>query len=216
MGVTASIPGLAAHWAPLSVSAARQAELAAWLAPAEADRAARYRQARDRRRFIVRRGRLRQLCADRLGCAPSQVPLAEGPFGKPFVEGASLRLNLSSSGDLALVVLAEDLDVGCDIEWRRPDLASRRTAERLFSPSEKAQLRAIDTEAAFTRAFFACWTRKEALIKGVGLGLSLPLEDFDVSVAPDCPAPLLSGPPGWSLRAFEPAPALHVAIAFRA
>lgn len=212
MGLTGA--PIEARWLPLTAGPGEQTRLAALLSPTEVDRARRYRRVDDRRRYIVRRGRLRELCGLRLGQAARQIGLTQDDYGKPYIEGAALRFNLSFSGDLALVVLTDGREVGCDIEWRRPGLASRRVAESLFSAREAQALGNLPT-AQFVRAFFACWTRKEALVKGLGLGLSLPLKEFDVSVVPDCPAPHLDGAPGWSLRAFEPTPGLHAAIAFR-
>lgn len=201
------------HWVSLKAGPEEQERLTALLSPAEADRAQRYRKREDRRRYVVRRGRLRELCGRAIGCSAVEVPLADGPFGKPFIEApGAMRFNLSHSGDLALMVFADNLEIGCDIEWLRPGLASRRAARTFFSPREQDELAGLDGDG-FERAFFACWTRKEALVKGMGLGLTLPLQAFDVATAPDCEVPLLSGPAGWSLRAFEPAPGLCAAIA---
>jgi len=207
-------PVVETRWALLDVRAEEQARLGALLDAEELGRAGEFRDALDRGRFIVRRGRLRELLAARLGCAPREVQIARNDFGKPFVEGAPFRFNLSHSCGLAFYVVAEDREVGCDIEWRRPQVASREAAERLFSAHETRLLEATPPDR-WAEAFFNCWTRKEAFIKAVGLGLSYPLKDFDVSVAPGEPAALLRGPPGWLLRAFQPLAGLHVAIASR-
>ena len=96
------------------------------------------------------------------------------------------------------------------MEEIRPEFAEGRIAERFFSPREVAILRALaPTEQ--TAAFFRCWTRKEAFVKARGEGLSLPLDRFDVSLAPDEPAALLrtlddpTEVTRWSLYALEPA-----------
>src|SRR5439155_12588368 len=71
------------------------------------------------------------------------------------------------------------------------DFATDETAEHFFSSAELRQFASIDSESK-TQAFFNCWTRKEAYIKARGEGLSFPLDQFDVSLAPDAPATLLA------------------------
>ena len=69
------------------------------------------------------------------------------------------------------------------------------------------------------QAFFLCWTRKEAYIKARGEGLSLPLDQFDVSLVPGEPAALLSTHRNpheafrWSLQELTPAPGYAAALA---
>ena len=176
----------------------------------ERARADRFRVARDRDRYILRRGLLRERLAHRLGCAPARIRYIQNAWGKPSLEVGDLRFNLSHSRGLALCVIAHR-EVGCDIEWRNPQLAVEPIAARFFSARELAALRALD-RARWARAFFNAWTRKEAYIKARGRGLSLALDSFDVSLAPDEPAALLRGCDGWSVRAFEPAPGYHAAV----
>ncbi|MGH6955178.1 MAG: 4'-phosphopantetheinyl transferase family protein [Caulobacteraceae bacterium] len=100
------------------------------------------------------------------------------------------------------------------MEWEDARLATREVAERFFSQTERMLLDALAPERRI-QAFFNAWTRKEAFVKALGLGLSFPLDAFDVSLSPDEPATLLAGPRGWTLRACEPVAGLHVALAIR-
>ncbi len=107
-----------------------------------------------------------------------------------------------------------------DLERERLDFDLLELAERFFSPREQAELNALPVERR-TQAFFLGWTRKEAFIKAHGEGLSLPLEQFDVSLTPGEPARLvatragLEAPEEWSLFNLEPAPGFRAALAVR-
>ena len=112
---------------------------------------------------------------------------------------------------LALLATMRGGLIGCDIEWRNPDLACPRVAERLFASEEYEALTALPSEQ-WTAGFFNCWTRKEAYVKALGLGLSYPLDAFTVSVEPNAPARFTSDERGWTLASFEPAPGYQAAL----
>ena len=180
--------------APLDPAPARVAVLYRTLAADEQERAGRFCLEAPRRRFIVARGLLRALLSACLGLEPERVPIACTAHGKPVLASAAggppLHFNLAHAGELALVALSADREVGVDLEFVRPELAGEEIAERFFSPSEAAALRTLPPEAR-VRAFFSCWTRKEAYLKARGEGLSLPLDRFTVSLSPGRPAALL-------------------------
>jgi 4'-phosphopantetheinyl transferase len=151
---------------------------------------------------------LREVLAAACGRRPDEIGFTAGPFGKPRLTGGSLCFSASHSGDFWAVALA-GRELGLDIELIDPAFDRAGTIE-LFAPGERKALAALSGQAAL-EAFFACWTRKEAFVKAIGLGLSHPLEAFEVSVGPE-PA-LLSGGEGWRLLAPRLAPGLLAAIA---
>ena len=181
------------------------------LSAEERHRAEKFRFERDRRRFVVRRGKLRELLSAQIGCVPARIRFSYGPFGKPFVAGCDLGFNLSHARQVALYVIGRGLEPGCDIAWRDPGFCREQIPERLFSPRELATLRALAPERQ-AGAFFRWWTRKEAFIKARGLGLSVPIERFEVLAAPAAPAALSSGCEGWSARSIEPVPGFEAAV----
>jgi 4'-phosphopantetheinyl transferase len=136
-------------------------------------RARRYLHARDRDRFIVRRGELRRLLAKRLGCAPARVPLARTTWGKPFVPGSSVRFSVSHSHDLAMFAIAEGIEIGCDIERADPALATQAVAERVFTEACLQVLASTPTELWIER-FYEYWTLLEAELKAAGSGFVGP------------------------------------------
>ncbi|HSF34169.1 MAG TPA: 4'-phosphopantetheinyl transferase superfamily protein [Candidatus Tectomicrobia bacterium] len=187
----------------------------------ESQRAARFYFEPDRRRFIVARGALRDILGRYLGIPPSELGFCYSSYGKPALartpgEGR-LRFNVSHSHELALVAVTHAREVGVDLEYLRPDIACEEIAEHFFSARERASLRALPAEVKH-QAFFNCWTRKEAYIKAHGEGLSLPLDQFDVSLAPGEPVALLAtrhdhrDAQRWSLQALMPGPGYAAAV----
>ena len=124
----------------------------------------------------------------------TDVQFSYGPKGKPELSGSldqsKIRFNLSHSSELALLALTRGLAIGVDIEWIKADFASDDIAERFFSNTEVQTLRSLPPDQR-TEAFFSCWTRKEAYIKALGEGLSVPLDSFAVAFAPGMAAALL-------------------------
>jgi 4'-phosphopantetheinyl transferase len=97
---------------------------------------------------------------------------------------------LSHSDGLVLYAITRGREVGVDVERLRPDFAVLEVAKKFFSRREVTALVALP-ENQWPKAFFNCWTRKEAYIKARGEGLTLPLDRFDVSLVPGEPAALL-------------------------
>lgn len=199
------------YWTDLDEASVDFGRFADMLADDEHGCARRFRFERDRRRYIVRRGRLRELLSRYLGTSPPQVRLRAGPFGKPGLAEGDVRFSLSHSHGIALFAIVRGLEVGCDIERRDRRFAFEQIADQFFSPLEARTLGSLPA-ARQAEAFFNCWTRKEAYVKARGLGLSLPLNSFDVSLAPSEAAVLLRGCEGWSVQAFEPVPFYHAAV----
>jgi 4'-phosphopantetheinyl transferase len=128
----------------------------------ERDRARRFLREEDRRRFIAAHSMLRCVLSRYLGEPPASIRFERAAEGKPYVPWSRIRFNLSHSGDLAVCAVAEDREVGVDVERIRPVLYMDRILERFF-PSEQAH----DAEA-----FFRLWTRREAWVKATGRGLA--------------------------------------------
>ena len=188
----------------------------------ERSRADRFYFSRDRERFIVARGVLRVLLGRYLDRSPESLFFTYSTHGKPALaleSGAdAIRFNLSHSHGTALYAVTRGRELGVDLEFIRGDLEAEQIAERFFSQSEIGALRALPPDLR-KNAFFLCWTRKEAYIKARGEGLSMPLDQFDVSLIPGEPAALLSTHPdpdealSWSLTHLSPAPGYAAALA---
>jgi 4'-phosphopantetheinyl transferase len=125
--------------------------------------------------------------------APERLHFVYSHRGKPaLVSGPQqpLKFNVSHSGELALYAIAWRRELGVDIEQIRTDIEFEQIAKRFFSQNEYSTLHALPSTLKAI-GFFNCWTRKEAYIKARGEGLALPLDRFDVSLAPGQAAALL-------------------------
>jgi 4'-phosphopantetheinyl transferase len=163
------------------------------LAEDELTRAARFHFETDRNHYVVARAWLRKLLAAYLGVSSRELRFSYAEKGKPALEESqrsSLRFNLAHSGGMAIYAFSRDREIGVDLEFIREDLADEKIAERFFSEREINDLKSLPAELR-KRAFFDCWTRKEAYINARGEGLSMPLDEFDVAFVPGTTAALL-------------------------
>jgi 4'-phosphopantetheinyl transferase len=165
-----------------------------FLSPDEIQRAYRFHFIKDQNHFIVARGVLRKILSYYIDRQPYEIKFEYNKFGKPSIEhdlnGILLRFNLSHSYGMSLYAIAAGREVGVDIEYIRENFSDIEIAERFFSHDEVSALKSLPIELQ-KQAFFLCWTRKEAFIKAKGAGLSIPLDQFNVSLAPEQPAKLL-------------------------
>lgn len=179
-------PGEVHVW-QLSLSLDDRTVTMAWhtLSADERERAERFLLERVRRKFILARGQLRALLGRYTSVEPHGVQFEYGRDGKPELAGeaaaSGLRFNLSHSGHRAFVALACGVAVGVDIELIRDTVRFERIAARFFSPFEAADLMALP-DAERLEGFFRIWTCKEAYLKGRGIGLGSPLDQFDVRI----------------------------------
>jgi 4'-phosphopantetheinyl transferase len=178
-------------------------KLHASLAPEERERAARFFFPRHRRRYIAARGLLRRLLGERLGLRPEEVRLVYGKNGKPLVDPSvahgGLHFSVSHSDDVALFAFSRACELGADIEALRAIRSADAIAAHVFSRREKRAYAAARDKAL---AFLRCWTRKEALAKGIGAGLSIEPRRLDPEAAP-----------GWRVHSFFPLHGFIAAVA---
>jgi 4'-phosphopantetheinyl transferase len=163
------------------------------MSDAERERVSRLHFEADRRRAVVGRGVMRSLVGAYLGVAPERLRFEVTATGKPQLarpHSRTLAFNVSHSGRWVLIAVSCGVEVGVDVECVRPLSDLEILAERFLAPEEAQEVLALPDECR-ERAFFACWTRKEAYVKALGAGLGHPLGEFRVSTDPDGPALLL-------------------------
>ncbi len=185
------------------------------LAPDEQARAHRFRFEGDKHTFVTTRGILRTLLGRYVDLPPQEIQFTYSAHGKPALSPTpstmNCQFNVSHTHGVALFAFCQDASVGVDVERIRPLPDAPQIASRFFSPTENQSFLALPA-AQRNKAFFNCWTRKEAFIKAVGEGLSYPLDAFNVTLEPGQPARFLqirgsaAQAANWSLFAFSPAP----------
>jgi 4'-phosphopantetheinyl transferase len=193
------------------------------LTPDERDRTARFLFERDRRRFIVAHGALRDLLGRYLHTEPGRIRFVYNAFGKPDLSpefGRRLKFSLSHSGDRAVIAVAAGSSVGVDVEYIRAGSDYAAIAQRFFSAAEIDYLTALPGHL-FVDAFFSCWTKKEAWVKACGEGLAIPLNSFSVPLTtgsdPSADVCVVSNDilpaKRWSVYPLRPAPGYAGALA---
>lgn len=193
-------------------------ELHEILSSDERQRAAQFRFDLHRARFVVARATLRLLLGRYLQLRPEKIVFQYGNNGKPALAEGGIHFNVSHSEDRGLFAFSSSTPLGADLEFVREMPDASRIAARFFSPSEALALAVVPRERQ-ARAFFKCWTRKEAFVKAIAEGLSHPLDRFSVSF--DEPARLLhiDGDPNeagqWTVHHLEPEEEYLGAIALR-
>lgn len=198
----------------------RQERARSLLTDQERARADRLIRSADGARFTLWRATLRVILSQYLGHAtPQDLPLAQEHRGKPCLPPAlrALSFNLTHSHELAVLAVCgqPDLLLGVDLEHTQARAHLEQIAKHAFSPAERHALSAWhDDPAGYRAAFFRVWTRKEAYLKAIGMGLNIPLDSFSISAATSAQAvPLLEAthddafaPHRWHIQTLTPAP----------
>jgi 4'-phosphopantetheinyl transferase len=164
----------------------------------EKQRSSRFHFTVDRQRFVTSRAVLRMLLAAYLNLKPSDIAFSYSEKEKPFLASpyadTGLTFNVSHSGEVALLAFTRLRRIGVDVEVLRDNIEIEQIARRFFSAREQEELAGLKSDDK-PRGFFRCWTRKEAYIKAVGDGLSLPLAQFDVTLGSTLKSVLLATRP---------------------
>jgi 4'-phosphopantetheinyl transferase len=211
-------PPVSLWHASLDRIAGESAGLAEILDADEKTRAERFVFERDKSRYIAGRAVLRMILGRCLDRPPREVAFRYETHGKPLVEGTDLTFNMSKSAGRALYAVTRRRRIGVDLEKIRDITEMDLIARRFFCRAEIERLGVLEGDLK-RKAFFEYWTRKEALVKADGAGLTMPLPQLDVSADPDEPVRLvrIEGDLGiarqWTIRDVMPDPEFAAAVA---
>jgi 4'-phosphopantetheinyl transferase len=162
----------------LEILPSRVKTLKQMLSADELNKADRFHFRKDSDYFVAARGFLRSILSQYLGIEPGEIIFSYGPYGKPeLAEGInekSVRFNVAHSHGLAIYAVARGHNIGVDLEYLSPDLVVEDIMEQCLTPREIVLLKAHPHHIR-QRVFFTYWTRKEACLKALGVGLALDL-----------------------------------------
>ncbi len=183
----------------------------------EHKRADRFIYDRHRRRYTVAQAHLRRVLAGLTDTRPEDIEFQFGKHGKPFLPGGP-SFNQSHSEDRIMIGVAAEGRLGVDIEEIREVKYMLGIADKNFGGDEAARLHAAP-ERERLELFFRLWTRKEAFLKAVGVGLTHPLRTFSVDPTPGAGQGLLrveglpEDPARWYIGAVSCASGAEAALA---
>lgn len=161
---------IALHFATLEALEPRLHELEALLDGHERDRAARFVHDRDRMRYVLGHGFMREVLSRVTGIPGDQIEFMRGPFGKPIMNGTDLHFNFSDTKDAVLIGIGPE-ELGVDLETMDRRVDHERVAEHYFTPEEVKEIQGSAVNVDQKRMFLDFWTRKEAVLKASGVGI---------------------------------------------
>jgi 4'-phosphopantetheinyl transferase len=174
-----------------------------------------------RHSFVLAHGALRILLGRYLNTSPAGIQFKYGLRGKPALAPLALiDFNMSHSGDLVVFAFTRGCEIGVDLEQIHSIQDMQDIADRFFCLEEAAELMSLPVNQR-ERAFFLCWTRKEAYIKAIGDGLSAPLNSFRVTMQPTQPVRFIhlaqdtNAAKEWTLQDLQLASNYAAALAYR-
>lgn len=131
--------------------------------------------------YIIAHGLLKILLSSYTSIPPQYIEYSYNEFGKPFLKSNnSFQFNMSHSGEKIAFAIAQDIQIGIDIEYKKNKINVNSIAEMIMSPTEAFLFHQLE-EKDKPHSFFDFWTKKEAILKAAGKGLSYPFNKIDVS-----------------------------------
>lgn len=144
----------------------------------ERSRALRFRKVSDQRRYQLAHHLKRYCLSQVLGLQSAELSLGEGEKGKPYCRNSGAPFfNLSHSGDWVLLGMSKFGEIGVDVEVVHRDVSESVMSYGLNSE----QMASLGESGDATNRFMLYWTQKEAVIKALGLGLSMDLHSIHCS-----------------------------------
>ena len=142
------------------------------LSAQEQEKALRFRFKQDRQSYTITHGILRAILGNFLDSGPGNIEFISNEFGKPSLKHGNreIHFNISHRSGLSALAFSTKSEIGVDVEKIEPELDFELIAKTQFSNDENRYIQSNQIEAR--KKFYTLWTRKEAFLKAVGIGIS--------------------------------------------
>lgn len=232
------INGTLLHWADMNVPPALkenacqvwatgldqsekcEAHFREFLSAPELSRANQYYDPINRKRYTIARGLLRILIGRYLGKRPTTVQFEYSEHGKPKLLETPLRFSKTSSAEIGLIAFCWETVLGVDLEQTKEIDDIPALSKTLFSRGEQRQMQKV-SPSEHIELFYNIWTRKEAVLKALGTGLSFSPDkltvslqsspEFELTIQDELP----SASANWQLKSFSPTAGYQAALAIQ-
>ena len=130
-------------------------------------------------RYIISHGILRSILSYYVDQSPSSLELINNTYSKPFLKNSNIEFNMSHSRNMVCYVIAFNNKIGVDIEFYDNSIDIMEISEVVFTKKEIKLIKSLNNKEKY-KIFYTFWTKKEALVKAIGKGLSYPINTIEV------------------------------------
>ncbi|WP_339704461.1 4'-phosphopantetheinyl transferase superfamily protein [uncultured Kriegella sp.] len=156
-----------------------------YLSNDELEKAQKFRFEKDFSTYVIARGILKKLLSKYIRTPTDAIGFVYGDYGKPKLKNSNtIHFNVSHSNEMIVLAVAQDTQVGVDVEYRNDTINLMEIANTVFTETEIEFLNSLQNKEV-SQGFYHLWTRKEAFIKLSGYGLSMPIALPKISVLKD-------------------------------
>lgn len=161
----------------LDVGTNYNSDIERFLTTDEIARAQKFHFPEDKYTYAAAHAFLNFQLLNRLGCPMDRLRFSYNSYKKPIISGSKIRFNLSHSKNSWAVVIAENCEIGVDIEHINDKRDLLQITEYYFTPYEQNRVNYADNKVL---EFYKIWTRKEAYLKMKGIGINIDFHNIDV------------------------------------
>ncbi len=168
-------------------------------------------------KYIIAHGILRCILAYYICSLPNNIKYTYNKYGKPFLKDCNIQFNMSHSHEILGYIVAFDKKVGIDIECHNVNIKPEEFYDIAFTENERKLVNAFPIDQQY-KVFYDIWTKKEAIVKAHGSGLSYPVNTIETSLGSEVSSKIITTIEGnqlkcWACRTLNIKPSYSGAVA---